>query len=351
MECWMGRFTVLIIPEDHSSVRRYQIAAKRVREGAWVLGIALVLLVVGSADYVRARRDTAELGTLRIESAADREELQRLRGSVSDLDERMQRIRELERKVRVIADLPRVENGSGAPPPGVGGGSDEPSLGPDPSEPNLDGGDLPPDSVSGPNSGAKPGATTGASSADRVSRVDSISDDTAGALAARAARLRLESERLRSLASFQETSLEELIDQLHGKSQRLASTPSIWPTKGWVTSGYGHRTSPFTGRKQFHGGLDIASELGTEIVAPARGRVVFRGRKGPLGNAIVIDHGYGIRTTYGHIEKFLVEPRQEVERGERIALLGNTGRSTGPHLHYVVQIDGRSVNPRNYIFE
>jgi murein DD-endopeptidase MepM/ murein hydrolase activator NlpD len=131
----------------------------------------------------------------------------------------------------------------------------------------------------------------------------------------------------------------------------LASTPSIWPTEGWVTSGYGYRISPFTGRRTFHAGIDIASDFGTRIVAPARGRVVFVGRKGSLGKTLKIDHGFGLRTFYGHAAEIHVERGQEIERGERIASVGSTGRSTGPHLHYSVEVNGRSVNPRNYIFE
>jgi murein DD-endopeptidase MepM/ murein hydrolase activator NlpD len=146
-------------------------------------------------------------------------------------------------------------------------------------------------------------------------------------------------------------SFEELVEGLEGKRHRLASTPSIWPTEGWVTSGYGYRISPFTGRRTFHGGLDIASDFGTPIVAPARGKVVFAGRKGPLGKTLVIDHGFGLRTSYGHAAEIHVEKGEAIERGQRIASVGSTGRSTGPHLHYAVEVKGKSVNPHNYIFE
>ncbi len=96
--------------------------------------------------------------------------------------------------------------------------------------------------------------------------------------------------------------------------------------------------------------LDQLTGLRT-ILAPARGRVVFSGRKGPLGKTLVIDHGFGLRTSYGHAAEILVGKGQEIERGQRVASVGSTGRSTGPHLHYSVEMKGRSVNPRNYIFE
>ena len=111
------------------------------------------------------------------------------------------------------------------------------------------------------------------------------------------------------------------------------------------------RTSPFTGRRQFHKGIDIAADFGTPIVAPAAGRVVFAGRKGAMGRTVILEHGWGLRTTYGHMAKASVKKGQRVERGEPIGTVGSTGRSTGPHLHYAVARGGRSVNPRDYVIE
>jgi murein DD-endopeptidase MepM/ murein hydrolase activator NlpD len=141
------------------------------------------------------------------------------------------------------------------------------------------------------------------------------------------------------------------VDGLQGKQRRLVSTPSIWPTRGWVTSRFGYRTSPFTGSRQFHAGIDVAGRAGTPVVAPADGRVVHVGQKGALGRTVILDHGYGIRTTFGHNSDVIVQRGQRVERGEKISFLGSTGRSTGPHLHYAVQVDGRRVDPMNYILD
>jgi murein DD-endopeptidase MepM/ murein hydrolase activator NlpD len=142
-----------------------------------------------------------------------------------------------------------------------------------------------------------------------------------------------------------------LADQLVAKRDRLASTPAIWPAKGWLTSRFGSRVSPFTNRRQFHAGIDIAGERGTDVVASAKGKVVFSGKRGPLGNSVIIDHGHGIRTMYGHSEDLYVKRGETVERGQRIASLGSSGRSTGPHVHYVVEQKGKAVNPLNYIFD
>jgi murein DD-endopeptidase MepM/ murein hydrolase activator NlpD len=106
--------------------------------------------------------------------------------------------------------------------------------------------------------------------------------------------------------------------------------------------------SPFTGRRQFHRGLDIASHSGTPIISPADGVVTFTGRKGLMGNMLTLEHGYGMVTRYGHLKKILKKRGERVKRGETIALVGNTGRSTGPHLHYEVRLNGVAVNPTKY---
>lgn len=146
-----------------------------------------------------------------------------------------------------------------------------------------------------------------------------------------------------------ETELQVMFDQFNTKLSYLTSIPSIWPVKGWITSKFGYRISPFTHTLKFHEGLDIANQVGTKIVAPAEGYVIFSGWARGYGNTIIIGHGYGFSTVYGHLETINVNEGQHVERGQVIALLGSTGRSTGPHLHYEVRVKGVPVNPINYI--
>lgn len=150
-------------------------------------------------------------------------------------------------------------------------------------------------------------------------------------------------------AKKQALDFEHLIKLLEQKRNLLASTPSIKPVDGWITSGFGYRISPFTGQREFHSGLDISNKMGTEIIATASGRISIAAGKLYIGNLVVIDHGHGRVTKYGHLKKILVEQGQEVKRGDVIALLGNTGRSTGPHVHYEVRINGTPVNPLKYI--
>ena len=149
--------------------------------------------------------------------------------------------------------------------------------------------------------------------------------------------------------SIQTQEKSELYDFLEKQKSMFACTPSIWPTKGWVSSPFGYRTSPFTNQREFHSGLDISARIGTPVIATADGVVSTYGKTHGYGNLLTINHGYGFKTRYGHLSKILVKKGQAVKRGDTIALVGNTGRSTGPHLHYEVYVDGIPTNPAQYI--
>ncbi len=158
-------------------------------------------------------------------------------------------------------------------------------------------------------------------------------------------------EQLNLATINQEQSFDSLFKYLKDQQNLLASTPAVRPTSGWTTSRFGYRTSPFTNRREFHKGYDIANRLGSPISATADGVVSFTGPKGSLGNMVVIDHGHGMVTRYGHIHKILVKRGDAVKRGDTIALMGNTGRSTGSHVHYEVHFNGLPVNPEKYILD
>ena len=160
-------------------------------------------------------------------------------------------------------------------------------------------------------------------------------------------------EQLSMASANQQEDLESLLRSLEDQQNLLASTPAIRPVSrdvsSWITSRFGYRKSPFTGRREFHKGYDIASRQGTPLQATADGVVTFAGKKGLYGNFIVIDHGHGLITRYGHCQKVLKKRGDKVKRWETIALMGNTGRSTGPHVHYEVHLNGIPVNPVKYI--
>ena len=148
---------------------------------------------------------------------------------------------------------------------------------------------------------------------------------------------------------LEEVRQQELMQAIRRNQELLASTPSIWPTEGWISSRFGYRNSPFTGQREFHKGLDISGRIGTPVYAPAKGTVVFAGVDGGYGKAMVLNHGAGLVTRYAHLHRIAVKRGQTVTRGEMIGYIGNTGRSTGPHLHYEVRLNGVTVNPERYI--
>jgi len=145
------------------------------------------------------------------------------------------------------------------------------------------------------------------------------------------------------------SSLDILYEEMKKNRDRLDSTPSIYPVKGYLTSGFGYRISPFTGRKHLHRGIDITNKIGTPIIATAKGKVIEIEKNSLWGLNLIIDHGYGIKTQYGHLKKVLIKENQVVKRNQVIAELGNSGRTTGPHLHYQIWVDGTPVDPFSYI--
>ena len=142
-----------------------------------------------------------------------------------------------------------------------------------------------------------------------------------------------------------EARLDSVRSGVEKRQALAAATPSIWPIAGWLSSSFGNRRDPFTGGRDFHPGLDIAADQGEGVIAPADGEVVAASYSGNYGNLVVIDHGFGITTRYAHLSRYAVRPGQSVRRGQTIGYVGSTGRSTSPHLHYEVLVNGQLTNP------
>ncbi len=158
-----------------------------------------------------------------------------------------------------------------------------------------------------------------------------------------------ELSQLKGAASRQEISLQMLIEYFEDKRSLYASTPSVWPVRGWITSSFGNRNSPFSGIMKFHEGIDIAAQTGTPVMAPADGVVVKAGFSSGYGNMVELSHGYGIKTVFAHNSRINVKAGQRITRGDVISYVGDSGSSTGPHLHYEVRLNGLPVNPLKYM--
>lgn len=144
--------------------------------------------------------------------------------------------------------------------------------------------------------------------------------------------------------------LEENLKVFEAALRERARVPSIWPVEGEATDAFGVRGNPFGGgASEYHSGQDISAPRGTPVIAPADGTVVHAGWQSGYGNLVTVDHGNGLSTRYGHLSKVEVAEGQEIRRGELLGLVGSTGRSTGPHLHYEVRIHDEPVSPRHYL--
>jgi len=294
--------TLMYLPSETGRIRRYRVARTWLRRGAASLCVMALAITVLGVDYVRVRVQVTELARLRAETEEQRGQILAYSQQMEDIVGRLERISNLDRKLRVITSL---DPASPLPLPGIGGIEDT----------------LEPHQLARATRSSRHRRMT-----EMLGQISEAADAEAG-------------------------SLEQLIEHLDRESGRLVATPSISPAHGWVTSIFGSRTSPFTGAREFHKGLDIAGRLNTPVVSPADGDVVFAGVRNHLGSAVVLRHGYGIETLYGHLAAIEVKVGDKIKRGQRLGLLGNTGRSTGPHLHYQVQVNGTPVDPRNYILD
>jgi biotin carboxyl carrier protein len=290
-----------------------------------VLGVGL-LLVQGLllTHYVIQSTQVWELHELRMEAAALREQTASFSAALEDLKRRMLSMKEINQRLRIMLG---IDDQRPADMRGGKGGGEMP----------MDGGKP----IQAPLPAVEPVGMP-----DPLPPGDVVADDKS-----LAEKVRQDIAWLERHSREEERMLEELIEAAKDKSARWAATPSIWPVRGWVTSGFGPRISPFTNQLAMHDGLDIGAAPNTPVQAPASGHVLSAGFDAKMGNMIVIDHGYGIETEYGHLAKILVRQGQRVKRGDVIALVGSTGLSTGPHLHYTVKVKGQPVNPHNYILD
>lgn len=161
----------------------------------------------------------------------------------------------------------------------------------------------------------------------------------------------LKAHKINETASSIENTLKLVQSVIDKQKVRLACTPAIWPTKGYLTDSFGWRIHPITGRRSFHYGQDIATQLGNRIIATANGFVLAAERRGALGNLVIIDHNFGFTTWYGHLASFNCKEGDRVKRGQVIGYVGSTGRSNAPHLHYEVRVAGKPQNPMQFIID
>jgi len=296
-------FTVIVVSDHSQAVRKFRVPRRWLRNAAYAGGgvVLVALLVVG--HYFTLLGSSSENSVLKEENAQLRSQILLVQEKVAHISATLDRVERFDAKLRTaVTQLQDPERNLAIGP--VGSADQDAAIpGPAPAaEANLT---------------ALPGKLSS-----------------------------LETE-----ASRQESSLRELQEYFDDQRSLLASTPSIWPTRGWVTSDFGTRLDPYSAERKMHQGLDIATPHGQPVYSPSDGTVVFTGTEGGYGKVLVIDHGYGVKTRYGHLSKTAVRVGDRVKRGTKIGAVGNTGKSTGPHLHYEVRVNGIPENPRKFILE
>jgi murein DD-endopeptidase MepM/ murein hydrolase activator NlpD len=294
------RWTVVFVPHGSEPSKIVEVSYGLLKTTAG--GVALLVvaaLLVGYATFSR-RADLSRTATLQQENARLAQELGELNGRLASLSDTISRISQRDSRIRVLANL-------------------------DPIDPQVQAA-----GIGGPGVPAPAGQP--------------------GTPLHRSHEIRVDLNALIRRANLLASSFREAADSLAVHSARLSATPSIMPTQGWLSSAFSSmRSHPILHVARPHEGIDVTAPMGTPIEAPAAGRIVDAGWESGYGNTVKIDHGFGTVTKFAHASKILVREGQRVARGQRIALVGNSGLATGPHLHYEVHVNGRPVDPLRYV--
>lgn len=295
-------FTLMIIPRRKSAVTKISLSSNLVR-GLFIGSILAVLLTLYVIyDYAGIKRDRAELSRLRQQTVQQSKEINELAFKIDEFADRMEEFKQFDKKIRILAadQIGRDKK----IPLGIGGSNNE------------------------------------------QIRLKELIDQDQEKLVSD---MRRSISQLNEDAKEREQSFNELLKFLRERKSLLAATPSIWPVRGWSTSEFGSRQNPFGGGVEFHKGIDIATRKGKEVASSADGLIVEVAYRSDEGNIVKIDHGYGVSTSYAHLSKTAVREGVLVKRGDVIGYVGDTGRSTGAHLHYSVYVNNVPVNPRKYL--
>jgi murein DD-endopeptidase MepM/ murein hydrolase activator NlpD len=295
-------FTIIIVPQKAQKVHKFKISDLALT----ALGVLTLFFVIVSGimlfNYFELVSKATTVGDLRETNMRQKEKIREFQDKIDTLEAQMEKIRQFDEKLRIITNIGEYTKGEEMF--GVGG--------PLPEE------------------------------GESVTDVDKYTKSLMREIS-------VDLDKLQEESKLREESIQELLSFLEDQKNILASTPSIWPARGFITSGFGYRRSPYTKTLRMHEGLDIANKVGTPVISPADGIVVFAGIEGGYGKLLTIDHGYGLATRYGHLDSILVKEGDKIKRGAKIGTIGQTGLTTGPHLHYEVRVNSVPVNPKNYI--
>jgi murein DD-endopeptidase MepM/ murein hydrolase activator NlpD len=348
-------YTVMVVPEKQKGVRTYRIPTVLFKSLAFLVVMLTMLIGVLAYDYWKILQQVYENKHLSIENRQLKEQIQLFQMKMNTLADDLRRINTFEKKLRIITGLEDVSSKGAVYRPEKEESKSSFTL--DDLNSSLDFKfdieieDQPKyrelkslyDKKIATSLGLERSYLLTKQWSDLARRSFSLSNDYA--------KFDFKYAQIKDVVSAIEGNIHELDQHLLDKESFLNSTPTILPTQGWITSYFGQRISPYLGRLKMHEGLDVGAPYGTPIVAPADGIITFSGEKAGFGKFVQIDHGYGIETIYAHSQALYVKPGQKIKRGHLLAAVGNTGHSTGPHLHYEVRVNGIAVDPLYFILD
>lgn len=330
------KVTLFLVSPDGGESKKFSLSIRAIKLLALVGGGVLLLLFAVFVDYVGLLTETAENKRLKIENAELSKQFQIVEGKLTALETALDRVKTFTTKLKLIANIDTDDRALKL----------SMTSQPAPNQP-VEEFDVPVDQR---ESFAELAKKEGESAAKPPP-----ADESQGELGISDGRdyqtLVIRIERGLKEAELRSQSVLDLWDKFSEQQSLMNAIPNIRPARGWITSKFGYRVSPFTGRPSLHTGLDIAGSPGSPIYAPADGLVTFAGYDEGYGKMVTIDHGHGYQTRYGHLANFYIQVGQRVNRYDIIAAIGNTGRSTGPHLHYEVRLNGIPKNPANFILD
>lgn len=329
------KFTFFVVSNQTSQTRKFVLSAAWMKAGSFIAAVIIIIFAAGLVDYFGLLLQAMENKRLRAENSQLTKQFQVVEGKVSALEDSLERVKTFTTKLKLITNVEsddRISKLTMGPKPALGQQVEE-------YEP-MD-----------QRAGAEHIVDE-----DQVFNTKKPLNDQAGEVAVEKAdkdyvSLVIRIEKAVKETQLKEQSVIELWESLSERQSLLNSTPNIKPTRGWLTSRFGYRVSPFSGKTTLHAGLDIAAAPGSPVYSPADGVVVYASYDESYGKLVTIDYGFGVTTRFGHMSQIYVQAGQRVKKWDVVGAVGNTGRSTGPHLHYEIRINGTPVDPANYILD
>lgn len=332
------QITFFIVGDESKATKKLVLPTKWIKLGVFFGVITTIVLLAFALDYFGLLLESRETKKLKLENIQLKKQFQLVETKVTALESALERVKTFSSKLKLITNVEDENRGlklsvGTEPKPGQGIEVNHESHPPDLSQ-------IPPLTMSGQDSDLS--EETPLSEQQGELAVETSKEYTS---------LAIRIDRAVRQSQLREQSVIDLWENLSERQSLLNSTPSIRPARGWLTSKFGYRVSPYSGKPTMHNGIDIAAAPGTPVYATADGVVTYAAYDETYGKLVSIDHGYGIMTRFGHNSQIYVQVGQKVNRWDVIAAVGTTGRSTGPHCHYEVRLNNVPINPLNYILD